>query len=705
MKALIYTMFFSLVNTLVFSNNPYSTWNFGGGIKFDFTNTVGGYPTVSLNNNAVEYAPALQCDTSNGEIILYTDGASVLGKNFNVIGNNILKGTSENFQPAIIVPVSGNPDKYYIFDNGASHSGVPSNPYAEAYPHYSMIDLSLNSGMGGIVPGISNIVLPDSIEANDYITAVAHQNGTDFWVIINEYDTKGFYAYRVAPDSVYPAVYSFLGPQGLKVELGVALKASPKGDKLISFHLSGLIYPKIQIMNFDNATGAISFLAKESISYLSTAVSFSPDGNLFYFGQRDGGSISALYQYDLNAPDIIASKLRIGDLSQAGTAPMGIQIGPDAKLYILNNIGSLSIIDVVSCPNIKGLGCGLTTNILGTINKAALLFPNLISAFLYNNQIDTTAITGNIGYNGSCGNYSLTSTLNIIPDNYYWDFGDSTYSDESIPIHTYKNAGVYYVSLYVNKGCTDAIFFDTVTVQPFAKADLGADIRICTGDSAVLTVYDPVIQSYFWLPDGSSSAEIIVSQSGTYIVSVTDSNMCESSDTIVVSADLEIKSKFMHTVFDNLNVQYEATVDAVSYLWDFGDELTDSNANPFHTYSDPGMYTVCLTTVNACGSFKNCDTVDIFFSGINNILNNESAINIYPNPAKEGSELYVNIPNNSSDQFYYSIYNISGSEILQSGILLINNRISIEKDIPVGIYILELYTPSQRLVHHKLIIY
>ncbi len=41
---------------------------------------------------------------------------------------------------------------------------------------------------------------------------------------------------------------------------------------------------------------------------------------------------------------------------------------------------------------------------------------------------------------------------------------------------------------------------------------------------------------------------------------------------------------------------------AASYSWDFGDTGSSTQANPSHTYTEAGTYTVTLTAINSCGS-------------------------------------------------------------------------------------------------------
>ena len=51
----------------------------------------------------------------------------------------------------------------------------------------------------------------------------------------------------------------------------------------------------------------------------------------------------------------------------------------------------------------------------------------------------------------------------------------------------------------------------------------------------------------------------------------------------------------------------------ISRLWDFGDSTYSGDPNPVHTYSAPGIYHVCLTITDSCGTSTACQ--DICLSG------------------------------------------------------------------------------------------
>lgn len=71
-------------------------------------------------------------------------------------------------------------------------------------------------------------------------------------------------------------------------------------------------------------------------------------------------------------------------------------------------------------------------------------------------------------------------------------------------------------------------------------------------------------------------------------------------------------------IYTGANTYASATVsftststDATSYLWDFGDNGSSTEASPQHTYLNGGVYTVKLTVIGAGGSNSTTKTVNI----------------------------------------------------------------------------------------------
>lgn len=72
-----------------------------------------------------------------------------------------------------------------------------------------------------------------------------------------------------------------------------------------------------------------------------------------------------------------------------------------------------------------------------------------------------------------------------------------------------------------------------------------------------------------------------------------------------------------------------------TYTWDFGDGQTSDAASPTHTYAAAGIYTVCLTTTDDCGSATACATVDANPTGITDASGTTSDLRVFPVPAND----------------------------------------------------------------------
>jgi gliding motility-associated-like protein len=120
---------------------------------------------------------------------------------------------------------------------------------------------------------------------------------------------------------------------------------------------------------------------------------------------------------------------------------------------------------------------------------------------------------------------------------YFWSFGDNSYSSSSSPIHTYNTPGSYTVSL-------------TVT-SPNGCVSLSSP-------NGIVNVYDSPIAGFNVSPE----------------------------ETDLFNPDV---------TFSN------TSIDAISYLWNFGDGDTSTLFNPLHTYEDTGTFVVTLIAYNQFG--------------------------------------------------------------------------------------------------------
>jgi len=135
--------------------------------------------------------------------------------------------------------------------------------------------------------------------------------------------------------------------------------------------------------------------------------------------------------------------------------------------------------------------------------------------------------------------------------------------------------------------------------------------------------------TYLW-STGATTQEIIVTESGTYSVTVTNpATGCTATDAVEVAMEYSPVASFTYTA-TGLDVTFTNTsTGGASYSWSFGDGETSSEDNPDHSYASPGLYNVTLTVSNGCGNDVYTTQISVATS-IEDLL--AGSTEIYPNP-------------------------------------------------------------------------
>jgi gliding motility-associated-like protein len=196
---------------------------------------------------------------------------------------------------------------------------------------------------------------------------------------------------------------------------------------------------------------------------------------------------------------------------------------------------------------------------------------------------------------------------------YLWDFGDGFTAATANPSHIYPNQGTYTVKLFIttNDGCTDSsVRVNAITVGNKPVADFSAaPLAQCVAQQVQFT--NLTVPSDRWLWDfgngtGTSALQnpsYAYPDTGTYTIRlIAWNNGC---------ADTVIKTNFItalppiarfslaYNCGNKLQVSFtDQSVLPQTWLWNFGDGNTSTAANPVHTYSVFGSYTVTLTVTN-----------------------------------------------------------------------------------------------------------
>jgi uncharacterized repeat protein (TIGR01451 family) len=171
------------------------------------------------------------------------------------------------------------------------------------------------------------------------------------------------------------------------------------------------------------------------------------------------------------------------------------------------------------------------------------------------------------------------------------------------PTASPSSTTTYSVLVTDDKGC-EAVDSVTVTVYdaPTCHITVSPGASVCQGETVTLTEDGGDAVSWSWSPGGQTTQSIQVTTSGTYGVTITDANGCESYCEIVVTVydapTCHITASPSATVCQGETVTLtEDGGDAVSWSWSPGGQTTQSIQ-----VTTSGTYSVTITDENGCQS-------------------------------------------------------------------------------------------------------
>ena len=196
---------------------------------------------------------------------------------------------------------------------------------------------------------------------------------------------------------------------------------------------------------------------------------------------------------------------------------------------------------------------------------------------------------------------------------WYWDLGDGNVSNAHDLQHTFEDPGAYTIELF-NFGCGSDSYSVDIEVYPSPIVTFTTDpLSVCVGEPFVFTNLTPDVANLQWdfgdlTGSTLSSPEHVYAESGTYDVTLTAtaiSNACTATLTQQVVVNATPQAAFATDPTNgciDLEVSFfNSSLDADFSQWDFGDDNTSSLADPFHSYSAAGTYTIELVAENLTG--------------------------------------------------------------------------------------------------------
>lgn len=238
---------------------------------------------------------------------------------------------------------------------------------------------------------------------------------------------------------------------------------------------------------------------------------------------------------------------------------------------------------------------------------------------------------------GFCSGSNASLTANPGYAFYLWSNGNSNSSQ------TIASGGTYTVTVTAANGCSGNTSV-SITQHPLPVPVLAPTYDICSGNTQLLSPGS--FTAYIW-SDGSSSANLSVSTTGNYTVTVTDGNGCTAGASTAVTSHPLPQPQISG---DNTLCQGETTIlnagaGYTLYQWSNGD------TNPVITTSTAGSYQVTVSDAYGCSGTASF-SVQVFplplasITGDPDICAGETAT--LTTPAGQGTYLWSDGSNSNS---------------------------------------------------------
>jgi len=165
-------------------------------------------------------------------------------------------------------------------------------------------------------------------------------------------------------------------------------------------------------------------------------------------------------------------------------------------------------------------------------------------------------------------------------------------------------------------------------------------------------------------------------------------------------------ARFRYEILEDREVRFTdgSWYEPETWLWSFDDGEVSADTSPYHTFSDTGIYHVCMTIVNVNGADTFCRDVvirDSFSSSTDIHLQNQDIL-IYPNPASD----YITIQSSEPIKGDFKLFALDGTLAKSQEIVLHADEafeISVV-DFPSGVYILEISEDNNLSRSEKIVI-
>lgn len=216
----------------------------------------------------------------------------------------------------------------------------------------------------------------------------------------------------------------------------------------------------------------------------------------------------------------------------------------------------------------------------------------------------------------TCGNDNGTATVNVEAGtgtgNFIYSWSDAGIGNTNTP--TGLAGGNYTVTITDEAGCSDSVAVPIDATTPpelIAGGTTPASCGQSDGSASVVTSGGASPYSYTWLPNVSSTDNASNIGAGSYGVTVTDSNNCTNSTTVVVanvggpSVSAVTTSATCGNSNGSISVSASNGATPYTYTWSPNVSSTDNAAN-----IAAGNYSVTVTDNNGCFAVTSVTVAD-----------------------------------------------------------------------------------------------
>jgi len=494
-KVLKFVFFFLFSSTqfVVAQDFSASFWFFGNndkGIQFDRND---GRQALLIENQSTPFGnegSAVAANAVDGQLLFYTDGQVVYGKDHNVLpGGNSIGGDNTLRHPVAIAP-SNNPDDdiFYIYIINASGDLQLLSTDMALGDFGEVTSSAQGTGYSNLSGFVNSYKLGDRyfllFQSDNQLEMVQIQNDGSLNSVATHDFSIDFSLTNISPRPL----------QGDTLQLALTsanVNGNPKNITLLDLDVSDVSNPTFQNENILPNTGAVNQLV--------TDVEWSVGGRNLYYSRNDFNTGEGrLIQLNLDS----ASSENI--LNRPVSNVNALKNGPDGSLYFLYNNGTEEFLSRVlatdSVPDSLTVEWDLFN---GSSFGQAQNFPNIAPPALLDGDIGfdwySTVLNQTVCQNNPVSFFADYAELNDITS-LSWDFGNGQTSDAISPNVVYEDPGQYNVVLTINAGGNFIIDSAAITVNQFDSEVQLQDTTVC---ELPLENYGPT------LSDGSEPDEVV----------------------------------------------------------------------------------------------------------------------------------------------------------------------------------------------------